>query len=140
MNWNNNDYNEIARNKIWAEHVEKEKARLKPKLIYTKNPHNSTHVTEKVGYRVGLDPVHIDDDEADDVKKSVASALNAHRTPRDKYDQPQTSSHQIGWYTKPLMQTNARFYHGLQQGDATKFSETYTRKMGVHLFSTQARQ
>jgi hypothetical protein len=43
-------------------------------------------VTDKVGYRVGLDPVDLGDDE--DVKQVVQQIVNVNRTPQDKCADP----------------------------------------------------
>jgi len=52
-----------------------------------------------------------------------------------RYDQPQTSAQEVGWYTEQLMKPNPRFNHNLLQGDATNFAENYTKKMaGEHMF------
>jgi hypothetical protein len=90
-------------------------------------------VTEKVGFSVGLEPVEVGDDE--DVRKVVDGLLNYQKVPTERYKEPVTSAQEVGWYTKPLVAANPRFMHGLQQGDATKFAETYTKKMaGEHMF------
>lgn len=52
-----------------------------------------------------------------------------------RYDEPQTSAQEVGWYTEQLMPRNPRFNHNLVQGESTRFSENYTRKMaGEHIF------
>ena len=90
-------------------------------------------VTEKVGYSVGLEPVEMGDDP--DVKKVVQGLLDAQRMPQEKYDEPVTSSQEVGWFHNPLVAPNPRFVHKLRQGEATKFAETYTKKMaGEHMF------
>ena len=90
-------------------------------------------VTEKVGYSVGLEPVEVGDDP--DVRAVVDGLLNYQKVPTERYSQPHSSAQEVGWYTKPLVAPNPRFMHGLKQGDATKFAETYTKKMaGEHMF------
>ena len=144
MNWNAKDTNEVSLNKIWHEHVDKEKAYCVPKTKYTANPCSSIEmnnglgsrmpsVTDKVGYRVGLDPVTLPDDK--DVQDVVAGLLGQQKIPQEKYEAPQTSAQDVGWFYEPLVQPNPKFQHGLRQGDATKFAENYTQKMaGAHLF------
>jgi len=69
------------------------------------------------------------------VKEVVKQLLDASRVPTEKYEKPVTSSHEIGWFSKPLVAENPRFQHKLRQGEATKFAETYTKKMaGEHMF------
>lgn len=63
------------------------------------------------------------------VKDVVNSLLNAQRAPKEKYEDPVTSAHAVGWYSKPLVAPNTRFQYGLKQAEGTKFAETYTRKM-----------
>eukprot|EP00316_Scyphosphaera_apsteinii_P022202 CAMPEP_0119313008 /NCGR_PEP_ID=MMETSP1333-20130426/27516_1 /TAXON_ID=418940 /ORGANISM="Scyphosphaera apsteinii, Strain RCC1455" /LENGTH=154 /DNA_ID=CAMNT_0007317723 /DNA_START=35 /DNA_END=499 /DNA_ORIENTATION=- len=144
MNWNGKDTNEVALNSIWAEHVEKEKAYMHPKTKFTCNPMSSVEmnnglgsrvpfVTDKVGYRVGLDPVKLGDDP--DVHAVVQGLLDAQKVPQQKYEAPMTSAQDVGWNTTPLVPPNPRFQHGLAQGDSTKFAENYTQKMaGAHMF------
>ena len=90
-------------------------------------------MTEKVGYRVGLDPVDLGGDE--EVIECVNNLLAAHQIPREKYADPQTSSQEVGWFTEPFVPRNPRFFHGLNQSEATKFAELYTQKMaGDHMY------
>lgn len=90
-------------------------------------------VTEKVGYPVGLEPVEVGDDP--DVQKVVKGLLDAGRLPTEKYKEPATSAQEVGWFNQPLVPPNPRFVHKLRQGEATKFAETYTKKMaGEHMF------
>ena len=90
-------------------------------------------MAEKVGYAVGLEPVEIGDDA--DVQAVVKGLLDAQRVPREKYDEPVTSAQEVGWFSKPLVAPNPRFEHKLKQGEATRFAETYTKKMaGEHMF------
>ena len=89
-------------------------------------------VTDKVGYRVGLDPVTLPDDP--DVKEVVEGLLGQQKIPQEKYEAPTTSAQDVGWFYEPLVQPNPKFQHNLRQGDATKFAENYTLKMaGAHL-------
>jgi len=144
MNWNAKDTSEIAINSIFTEHVEKEAKFMRPKTKYTQNPCPSivmntglgsrqTFVTEKVGYSTGQEPVEVGEDP--DVKEVVNQLLNATRVPTEKYEDPITSAQEVGWYSKPLVSANPRFVHGLRQGEATQFAETYTKKMaGEHMF------
>jgi len=116
----------------------------KPKTRYTCNPFPSIElnnglglrvpfVSEKVGFSVGLQPVEVGDDP--DVQAVVNGLLNNSKVPRDKQDEPMTSGQEVGWYSKPLVAANPRFQHGLKQGEATSFAETYTKKMaGEHMF------
>lgn len=95
--------------------------------------HAVPQVTEKVGYSVGLEPVEVGDDP--DVQDVVHQLMNQQRVPTERYSQPATAAQEVGWFTKPLVAANPRFQHGLRQGDATKFAETYTKKMaGEHMF------
>ena len=90
-------------------------------------------VTEKVGYEPGLVPVEIGDDP--DVNEVVKGLLDQMRKPTEKYSEPTTSSQEVGWFHDPLVPANPRFVHRLSQGEATKFAETYTKKMaGEHMF------
>ena len=90
-------------------------------------------VTDKVGYKVGMKEVDVGDDA--DLQEIVDGLVNASRLPAEKYDQPLSSSQEVGWYTRPLVQPNPRNWHGLQQGEATRFAENYTREMaGAHMF------
>jgi len=90
-------------------------------------------VTDKVGYRVGLDPVTLPDDK--DVQEVVAGLLGQQKIPQEKYDMPMTSNQEIGWFYEPLMKPNPQFQHHLEQSEATKFAENYTKKMaGAHMF------
>jgi len=144
MNWKAKETSEIALNKIWSEHVEKEANFIKPKTTYTQNPCSSidmnnglgmrmSFVTEKVGYSTGQQPVEIGNDR--DVQKVVAGLLAQQVCPKNRYSEPATSAQEVGWYTKPLVPSNPRFQHKLSQGEATKFAETYTKKMaGEHMF------
>ena len=144
MNWAAKDYSEISLNQIWSEHVEKEASFFKMKTKFTANPCSSIEmnnglgsrvpfVTDKVGYRVGLDPVTLPDDK--DVRDVVAGLLGQQKIPQEKYDAPTTSAQEVGWFYEPLVQPNPKFQHGLHQGDATKFAENYTLKMaGAHMF------
>ena len=144
MNWNAKDRSEIALNRIWSEHVEKEANFIKPKTQYTCNPCSSIpmnnglgsrvpYVTEKVGFAVGLEPVEVGEDP--DVKAVVAGLLGAQKVPIEKYDEPVTSAMEVGWFSKPLVASNPRFVHGLKQAEATEFAEIYTKKMaGEHMF------
>ena len=145
MNWNNANYNEIALNQIYSEHCEKEAKGFKPKLTYTANPCASMalnnglgsrqeYVTDKVGLvATGQGPVEMPTDP--DIKAVVDGLLGATKTPHEKYDAPQTSSQEVGWFHKPLVPENPRFVHKLRQGEATQFAETYTKKMaGEHVF------
>ena len=53
----------------------------------------------------------------------------------EKHSEPQTSAQEVGWLSKPLVESNPRFVHGLKQAEATSFAETYTKKMaGEHMF------
>jgi len=145
MNWNAKERSEIALNRIWSEHVEKEISKMVPKTKYTCNPCSSIDmnnglgsrvpfVTEKVGYSSGgSGPVEIGDDP--DVRDVVNGLLNAQMTPKEKNENPMTSTQVLGWYSKPLVAPNPRFQHGLKQAEATSFAETYTKKMaGEHMF------
>ena len=68
-----------------------------------------------------------------DVRDVVAGLLGQQKIPQEKYDAPQTSSQEVGWFYEPLVQPNPKFQHNLHQGDATKFAENYTLKMaGAH--------
>lgn len=90
-------------------------------------------VTDKVGYRVGLDPVTLPDDK--DVQDVVAGLLGQQKIPQEKYDAPTTSAQEVGWFYEPLVQPNPKFQHGIAQGEATNFAENYTLKMaGAHMF------
>jgi hypothetical protein len=53
----------------------------------------------------------------------------------DKYSEPVTSSQEVGWMNKPLVDRNPRFVYGLRQGESTQFAETYMKKMaGEHMY------
>lgn len=133
MNWNAKETSVVAINSIWGEHVEKEKKFMNSKTKFTCNPQGMKFVTDKVGTRVGLDPVEVGDDP--DVRAVVQGLLDAHKVPREKYEEPTTSAQEVGWHTNPLVPVNPRNQHGLAQGDATKFAENYTQKMaGAHMF------
>jgi len=144
MNWNAKERSEVALNRIWTEHVDKETQFIKPKTQYTCNPCSSISmnnglgsrvpfVTEKVGFSVGLEPIEVGDDP--DVKAVVEGLLNAQKVPAEKMAEPITSAQEVGWYAKPLVAANPRFVHGLKQAEATQFAETYTKKMaGEHMF------
>ena len=137
MNWGaNGKFTATAINHIWEEHVKKEQAAYKPKTKFTMSAREAAKVgsmTEKVGYRVGLDPVDLGGDE--EVIECVNNLLAAHQIPREKYADPQTSSQEVGWFTEPFVPRNPRFFHGLNQSEATKFAELYTQKMaGDHMY------
>ena len=106
---------------------------MKPKTKYTCSAAGvRSFVTEKVGYSVGQEEVHIEDE---DVKLVVQALLEAQKTPVEKLAAPVTSSHEVGWYSQPLVAPNPRFVFGLKQAEATSFAETYTKKMaGEHMF------
>ena len=140
MNWNAKERSEIAMNRIWSEHVEKEIAVMKPKTKYTCNPCSSISmnnglgsrvpfVTEKVGYSVGLQPVEIGDDP--DVKAVVQGLLDAQRVPTQKYEEPITSAQEVGWFSKPLVAPNPRFVHGLKQAEATQVRQPPARRLAT---------
>ena len=75
---------------------------------------------------VGADP---------EVQQVVKGLLDQSRLPTEKYKEPITSAQEVGWFSKPLVVSNPRFVHKLKQGEATKFAETYTKKMaGEHMF------
>ena len=90
-------------------------------------------VTDKVGLESGQGPVEMPDDP--DIKRVVDGLLDAQKVPTEKYNEPVTSSQEVGWLTKPLVPPNPRFQHGLKQAEATEFAEIYTKKMaGEHMF------
>ena len=71
----------------------------------------------------------------EEVIECVNNLLAAHQIPREKYADPQTSSQEVGWFTEPFVPRNPRFFHGLNQSEATKFAELYTQKMaGDHMY------
>jgi len=131
-------------NRIWSEHVDKEMSFIKPKTTYTCNPCSSISmnnglgsrvpfVTEKVGYSMGLVPVEVGDDP--DVKAVVSGLMAMQKAPQERSSEPQTAAQEVGWFSKPLVEPNPRFVHGLKQAEATQFAETYTKKMaGEHIF------
>ena len=92
-----------------------------------------SYVTEKVGFAVGLEPVEVGDDP--DVQDVVSQLMGMQKVPKERYAEPATSAQEVGWFTDPLVPANPRFVHKLKQGEATKFAETYTKKMaGAHMF------
>ena len=108
MNWGaGGKFTATALNHIWEEHVKKEQAAYKPKTKFTMSAREAAKVgsmTEKVGYRVGLDPVDLGGDE--EVIECVNNLLAAHQMPREKYADPQTSTQEVGWFTEPFVPRN----------------------------------
>lgn len=90
-------------------------------------------VAEKVGFATGQEPVEVGDNP--EVKAVVQGLLGALKTPTEKYDEPMTSSQEVGWHCRPLVPPNPRFMHGVRSGPETAFAQTYTKKMaGEHMF------
>mmetsp|Transcript_3003 Transcript_3003/g.7477 ORF Transcript_3003/g.7477 Transcript_3003/m.7477 type:complete len:154 (+) Transcript_3003:24-485(+) len=143
MNWNAKERSEVALNRIWSEHVDKEMSKMLPKTKYTCNPCSSIDMNNGLGSRVpfvtdkvgttGSENVELGDDP--DVLDVVNGLLRAHMPPKEKYEDPVTSAHEVGWYSQPLVAPNPRFQYGLKQAEGTRFAETYTKKMsGEHMF------
>jgi len=144
MNWNAKDTSEIAINRIFVEHVDKEKKNPNTKTIYTANPSSSIpmnnglgsripFVTDKVGLSTVGEPIEIGDDVQ--VQAVVKGLIDAYKTPAEKLSDPETMAQEVGWFHKPLVSRNPRFVHGIKQGECTEFAEIYTKKMaGEHMF------
>eukprot|EP00659_Diplonema_papillatum_P021031 gene21031-32404_t len=172
MNWKNAKISEVAKEKIWKEHVKNESQYRNSKETFSINPYRldkTKPVTENITRRpkrflskekailesvqsqlqrsLGMDgsqlldeinndvPVLNSSDEIEGTHADMRTAkmqanslvitesLKAlHKTPRDKYDSPQTESHEVGWISKPLVASEAKFRYPLKSCDITRFA------------------
>lgn len=98
------EFDQVAINSIWREHIKKENAILKLNDQFRLNPKQLTAnmITGKpnvdparIGNKLEADPEMIA--ELDDILK------NTKKVPTEKYEEPMTTSQQIGWFSKPLV-------------------------------------
>ena len=80
MNWNAKERSEIALNRIWSEHVEKEKLYMKPKTKYTCNPCPSIDMNNGLGSRGARASIARPESRADPRDRSTPRPARARRT------------------------------------------------------------
>ncbi|CAD8160705.1 unnamed protein product [Paramecium pentaurelia] len=112
---NKRDRSPVAEMKIWQEAVRKENQHLKVYEHFTINPHKLYIIQEKPNNSIMLQK-HLEKtgaikkpafdvnqitDDSPPLEKEIIDKLNTmNRTPRQKYQFPQTSNQELGWHSK----------------------------------------
>eukprot|EP01059_Diplonema_ambulator_P014841 TRINITY_DN2585_c0_g3_i1.p1 TRINITY_DN2585_c0_g3~~TRINITY_DN2585_c0_g3_i1.p1 ORF type:complete len:171 (+),score=35.59 TRINITY_DN2585_c0_g3_i1:49-513(+) len=146
MNWKNSTISEVAKEKIWKEHVRNESQYMKSKESFSVNPYRldktkpicesicarpkrflakelymGGNVIERQVQETTLTP-----EEMTRREKTAAQIheclLSVHKTPVEKYPFPQTESQEIGWISQPLVKPQPQFQHSLRSCDITRFA------------------
>mmetsp|Transcript_11853 Transcript_11853/g.23691 ORF Transcript_11853/g.23691 Transcript_11853/m.23691 type:complete len:149 (+) Transcript_11853:50-496(+) len=127
-------FDQVAINSIWREHIKKERAILKLNDKFRLNPKALTAnmITEKpnvpperLGYTITAEPEMIA--ELDSVLKETK------KVPTEKYSEPATSSQEVGWYSKTLMDGRKKF--GVSNCEITSYANAYCQAMGRNPFA-----
>ncbi|CAD8077476.1 unnamed protein product [Paramecium primaurelia] len=111
---NKRDRSPVAEMKIWQEAVRKENQHLKVYEHFTINPHKLYIIQEKPNNSIMLQK-HLEKtgavqkpafdvnqitDDSPPLEKDIIDKLNTmNRTPRQKYQFPQTSNQELGWHS-----------------------------------------
>mmetsp|Transcript_25003 Transcript_25003/g.48602 ORF Transcript_25003/g.48602 Transcript_25003/m.48602 type:complete len:145 (+) Transcript_25003:66-500(+) len=128
------EFDQVAINSIWREHIKKERAiltlndkfRLNPKQLTANMITGKPNVDPaRMGHRTEADPEMIA--ELDDILKTTK------KVPTEKYDEPMTTSQQIGWYSVPLMQNRKKL--GIKNCEITQYANDYSMAMGRNPFA-----
>uniref|UniRef100_A0A7S0MTP8 Protein FAM183A n=1 Tax=Cryptomonas curvata TaxID=233186 RepID=A0A7S0MTP8_9CRYP len=127
---------QVSVNSIWTQHVKKELSLLKLNEDFRLNPQSLVQnmITGKpnvdparMGYKVSADPEIVA--ELDTVLKETK------RFPKEKYPEPITSSHEIGWYSRPLMPNRKKF--AVKNCEVTVYANDYITMMGRSPYATK---
>eukprot|EP00284_Hemiselmis_tepida_P005549 CAMPEP_0174924874 /NCGR_PEP_ID=MMETSP1355-20121228/7540_1 /TAXON_ID=464990 /ORGANISM="Hemiselmis tepida, Strain CCMP443" /LENGTH=144 /DNA_ID=CAMNT_0016170729 /DNA_START=56 /DNA_END=490 /DNA_ORIENTATION=+ len=128
------EFDQVAINSIWREHIKKERAILKLNDQFRLNPKQLTAnmITGKpnvdparIGHKTEADPEMIA--ELDNILKDTK------KVPTEKYAEPMTTSQQIGWYSKPLMRERKKL--GISSCEITQYANDYSMAMGRNPFA-----
>jgi len=128
------EFNQIAINSIWREHIKKERAILKLNEDFRLNPKQLTAnmITGKPnvdpareGAKLEADPEMVA--ELDGILK------NTKKVPTEKYEEPMTTSQQIGWFSQPLMPNRRKL--GIKSCEITQYANDYSMAMGRNPFA-----
>jgi hypothetical protein len=147
MNWNSKDGNEVHRQTIWAEHVRKELLHRCDKETFSIDPKNlrKNTLTEPVSHRprrfLDKDAILLESfsrrlkgeppltnkfkETGPQLPPHLDSILTAvHKTPKDKYDFPQTEAQEMGWLNRPLLvhPQGSRFNHPRKTCEVTRYA------------------
>mmetsp|Transcript_41932 Transcript_41932/g.102827 ORF Transcript_41932/g.102827 Transcript_41932/m.102827 type:complete len:147 (+) Transcript_41932:105-545(+) len=128
------EFDQVAINSIWREHIKKERSILKLNDQFRLNPKQLTAnmITGKpnvdparIGAKIEADPEMIA--ELDNILKETK------KVPTEKYEEPMTTSQEIGWYSKPLMPNRKKL--GIKSCEITEYANAYSMAMGRNPFA-----
>mmetsp|Transcript_21889 Transcript_21889/g.34301 ORF Transcript_21889/g.34301 Transcript_21889/m.34301 type:complete len:148 (-) Transcript_21889:2016-2459(-) len=127
-------FDQVAINKIFLETIKKERSIMKLNENFRLNPKQlaANIITEKpnvdpsrAGFKLSAEPEMIA--ELDGIIKETK------KVPTEKYSEPVTTSHEIGWFSEPLMKSRKKF--GLKSNEITSYADAYTQAMGRNPFA-----
>eukprot|EP00658_Telonema_sp_P-2_P006186 TRINITY_DN12358_c0_g2_i1.p1 TRINITY_DN12358_c0_g2~~TRINITY_DN12358_c0_g2_i1.p1 ORF type:complete len:198 (-),score=52.86 TRINITY_DN12358_c0_g2_i1:320-913(-) len=140
MNWKSSKLDEIGKNQVWKEHLAKESSSTVLNEQFRLNPRTMIAITEKpTSVNPNLPPPKKKKgSDIDETQRALNDALaDAHRPPRGKYSEPQTSSHNYGWISTPLMPKSSQFHYGQKSCEITSYTANYVAATGVSPFSNK---
>eukprot|EP00899_Mesostigma_viride_P015521 jgi/Mesvir1/23970/Mv10733-RA.1 len=137
---------EVARNQIWEEHCKKElkNATLKTNFSIA-DPRKMDLLPEKPNHVVPNTKVNMEDVQgATATLRTLCSATGANASfnedvhPSEKYDIPQTSAQEYGWYSSPKTASpkkNPFFEHPRKSSEISSYADRYHVMTGVTPFT-----
>eukprot|EP00162_Nutomonas_longa_P004326 comp15081_c0_seq1/m.22477 comp15081_c0_seq1/g.22477 ORF comp15081_c0_seq1/g.22477 comp15081_c0_seq1/m.22477 type:complete len:141 (+) comp15081_c0_seq1:83-505(+) len=121
------DYSEYQKNAIWRERIRKEEANQVVITDFLFTLGQTAVYTEKVGQG------QLTREQETELLKAIESdpklrrLVNPMNPPRDKYNKPVTTQHDLGWFSKPLVPKNPLFGdQSVPQCDITKFGSQFS--------------
>ncbi|EKX53532.1 hypothetical protein GUITHDRAFT_100518 [Guillardia theta CCMP2712] len=129
-------FDEVALNLIRAETIRKERKNARLNETFRLNPKNlvNSMVTGKPNedlQRFG-EASGASHDIMEELDKTIKETR---KVPTEKYAAPITSSHEIGWFSTPLMKQ--RISVGLKSNEITSYAALYTAAMGRNPFAAR---
>uniref|UniRef100_A0A1I8GTU3 Protein FAM183A n=1 Tax=Macrostomum lignano TaxID=282301 RepID=A0A1I8GTU3_9PLAT len=118
--------NAVHQNAIMVETIKKENFHQKLYTNYGVNPFRRLHTLAPKPNAPPEDLSGITEEDS----HFVGVIERAHLEPTKKYTVPQTESQEIGWITKPLLETNkadSRLYFPKNSCEITKYMDAYWR-------------
>jgi hypothetical protein len=128
----------VAANRVWIEHVEKEKRATVLREEYTPDYKKLSFLTEAPNKCLGLPlghPAYTSTRElTDNDKEAFQKFAEAKQGPQEKYHWAQTEAQEVGWSTRPLMENPKEFFFPNGTCDITDYANTYVKSNNVGPF------
>eukprot|EP00002_Diphylleia_rotans_P019171 TRINITY_DN370_c0_g1_i13.p1 TRINITY_DN370_c0_g1~~TRINITY_DN370_c0_g1_i13.p1 ORF type:complete len:139 (-),score=35.98 TRINITY_DN370_c0_g1_i13:395-811(-) len=132
MNWNpkNSKSDQVKLESIWREHLQKERLHQAANFqnaAFQIHPKSVNSIPEKPNQTTPnreLDAARANHS-ADDAY--LNSLHDSHKPPKEKYQAPQTSSQEVGWFHERLTKPNENFHRPAHYCEETKIVEDICR-------------